>query len=205
MHTIKPYETRVSLFRKDGSKHVYASKSEALKALGSRFISNKVGENFRTFSHQAYFTVCSDGSNFPGREVEAVYKEHDCIMRDDDGKALTISDFQDIIRARRKSKYSHWNRYAGYCGDGSPVPGSGRSHSHRGTYYRRPNTTAERRLNQIIDFDEPRVRPSRNLRNLTNAWDDYQRADRDDKSWKRFRDSQHKSAKTNKGDFVMAL
>lgn len=205
MHTIKPYETRVSLFFKDGRKCVYASKSKALKALGSRFISNHVGENFREFSHRAYFTSFLDGNDGGAAKSDVVYKEHDCIMRDDDGKALTISDFHDIIRARRKSKYSHWNRYAGYCGDGSPVPGSGRSHSHRGTYYRRPSTTTERRLNQVIDIDEPRVRPSRNLRNLTNAWDDYPRKDRRNNNWKRFRDNQYKSVKTNKGDFVMAL
>lgn len=201
MHTIKPYETRVTVFDQEGGKYVYATKAEAFKELGQRFIS-AIGEHFKSFSHRAYWHADANSYN-----TEVHYSTSKYIMRDDNGEPLTLADFSQYkLKYKYKSHYLMRERRAlNYAGYGHTVPGTGRSHSHRGTYYRRPATTAERRLNQIVDWDEPQTRPSRNLANLTNAWDDYIRSDRDDKNWKRNRKTQYKTQKAPKGAYIMKL
>lgn len=55
-----------------------------------------------------------------------------------------------------------------------PVPGIRRRRSHRGSYYRHPKTTQERRLscdNEIKEF----IKPSRNFRNLPDVWEEIPR------------------------------
>lgn len=66
-----------------------------------------------------------------------------------------------------------------------PVPYSGSSgYGKRNFYawYKKPRTTQERRWSLA---DKKYVRGKRNMRNLTNAWDDYMRSDvRERRSWK---------------------
>lgn len=61
------------------------------------------------------------------------------------------------------------------------------------SYYKKPKTTAERRLNQHIDDDEPAARKARSGRNLPNAWDDEVKSRVGNRNWKRFRKTQWKS------------
>jgi hypothetical protein len=63
--------------------------------------------------------------------------------------------------------------------------------------HRRPRTTQERRVNgkrNSIDFDgyKVKVRASRNMSNLVEAWDDVNRSSCYDRSWKKFRKEQYK-------------
>lgn len=201
MHTIKPYETRITLINNEGKKYLYASKAKALEELGQRFLS-KIGEHFKTFNHRSYWYTSSDVY----RECDVVYTHSDYIMRDDFGNVVTLADFHELI-CEKNSKYTKWceSLYAGYKGRGNTVPDIGRRRSHRGTYYRHPATIAECQINQIVDWDEPQARPNRALSNLPNAWDDYVRSDHKNRNWKRFRQTQYKGDKSQRGAFVMML
>lgn len=64
--------------------------------------------------------------------------------------------------------------------------------------HRRPRTTQERRANgkrNCIEFDDGykvKIRASRNMSNLVEAWDDVNRSSSEDRSWKKFRKEQYK-------------
>ncbi|MNL99741.1 hypothetical protein D3C81_96230 [compost metagenome] len=73
-----------------------------------------------------------------------------------------------------KSENYHWRIRGPFVFRNGPVPGIHRRRSHRGSYYRHPKTTQERRLscdNEIKEF----IKPSRNLRNLPDVWDEISR------------------------------
>lgn len=64
-------------------------------------------------------------------------------------------------------------------------------------YHRRPRTTQERRENgkrNVLYFDdyEVKIRASRNMSNLVEAWDDIGRSDMSHRTWKRYRKTQYK-------------
>lgn len=68
-----------------------------------------------------------------------------------------------------------------------------------GTYLRKSRTTQERRANgrrngQWIEDFCLKMRPSRNMANLPNSWDDIVRRDLKDRSWKHHRLTQYKSS-----------
>jgi len=72
------------------------------------------------------------------------------------------------------------------------APGTKRR-SHRGSSYKQIHTTPERRAIFACEDQEeytPKVRPTRNLSNLPNTWDDYWR--HNEKNWKSFRKHQWK-------------
>lgn len=189
MHQIKPYETGVALFHIDGSVERYASKSQALKALGWKFICNQVGENFRSFRALEYFHNTATGSP----QFNRLYDQRSFIMRDDAGNALGAADFRPLFTKKpRQSWYGQ-----PYQGKGSPVPHTGRGSG--GAYYRKMRTTSNRRGAQIVDKDEIAFRPSCSASGMPNAWDDRIRKDRMDISWKGFRRTQWKTQKPVKG------
>lgn len=186
MHIIKPYEAAVTLFQKNGAARHFSSKSAALKALGRKFIADKVGPDFHVFVERTFLA----GAKYA---AEIVYEEFEFVMRDDFGGKLVFEHFYDLLPQRKK--LSRWARmYGSYSGVGA-VPGTGRGRSHCGTYYRRPKTTHDRRWSQAVD-DDIAPRPSRRVRGLPSAWDDFCRSDFKDKSWKRFRKFQYKVGKT---------
>lgn len=194
MHKISAYEARVFLFYKNGGRTTYASKSQALKILGQKFIRNEVGENFIQFSHREWPSIHWDSNGDMGPSIpgEVIFKHSNFIMRDEFGKTLTLADFMDLIHMGKEPVRSlYFYRFGYYCGEG-PVPGTGKSRSHRGSYFKVFSSVPEMRQNQVIEADEPVARAQRNLHNLSSAWDDDIRKDRRNKNWKRFRKTQYK-------------
>lgn len=64
-----------------------------------------------------------------------------------------------------------------------PVPGTGKRHQHRGSYYRIPKTIRDKRTNCIEEHKEF-IRGKRSNKHLPDPWDEYTRSDRRSKSWK---------------------
>lgn len=181
MFIIKPHQTAVSLFHKDGTVRTFPSMARALAALGYRWICNNVGKNFRVFSHI---------SNLDGRveERKPLYSEHDYIMRNDVGEALTAVDFHSPSaksRSYSSRMYQFWN------GTG-PVPHTRkRRGGNRNRYFRHPKTMAERRDSYpIFEDGEIAPRPARTAILLPTAWDDNSRSDYGIRSWKKHRKTQ---------------
>lgn len=186
MHIIKPYETSVTIFHRDGGAWTYPTKKALLNELGMRWIMNNVGKHFREFRY-AYQVL-----GVTGWRYEPVYSEHEYIMRDDDGKALTHGDFADIVE-RRKTYWGYRGRLLDNWNGEGPVPGVRRPRG--GNYFRHPKTTNERRwATPVLEDGEPAPRAARNSHHLPNSWDDYQRASREDRNWKRFRKTRWKQA-----------
>lgn len=59
-----------------------------------------------------------------------------------------------------------------------------------GAWMKYPKTTAEHRMNQHVDDDEPKCRINRGANVLTDSWDD--RPITRQRSWKAHRQHQHK-------------
>ncbi len=188
MHVIAPHEPSVTLFSDNGGVWHYASKAQALRELGIRWIREHVAADFRVFSHFEY------GPSFFRGEVyscskKAAYRTSTFVLRDDAGNKLTAADLQPLLPPRRGWYLRYLDNYPGY----GPVPRSGRRRG--GRYFRRPKSTNERRQAQVMEPDiEPAPRPGRNASNLANAWDDYpRRSSREDRNWKRFRKTRWKT------------
>lgn len=180
-HVIKPYETAVTLFGRDGGVWSYPSKKAALKALGKCWISEKVGTHFREYRESSLLWSKTEGHylRIP------IYAYSEFIMRDDFGQPLTWADFRVLPTRRifwRYPKLENWN------GEG-PVPGVQR---HRGYhYFRRPGTTQERRQSFAVrEEGEPAPRAGRNATNLPNSYDDIGRSSAEGRNWKRYRSHQ---------------
>ena len=62
-----------------------------------------------------------------------------------------------------------------------PVPGTGVCHCHRGSYYRRPKTTRDKRDAANVEYKEY-IAPKRRILNLPDSWDEIPR--QSSKSWK---------------------
>jgi hypothetical protein len=153
-------------------------------------------------------SVNEDGRSFTRRhaETETVrITEHGdrvCVERvsfthfevtDASGKRVRIAHLLELgeqLDAERNAYRRRWRWRAVYCGFG-PVPGIRKWRGGR-SYMRRIHTTAERRLNGLVLFEEGEVacRAARNTHNLPHSWDDIMR--HRENGWK----SQHKGAKS---------
>jgi hypothetical protein len=207
MHIIKPYQTAVSLFCRDGRAWHFPSLKAARKELGLRWISNNVAEHFRTYRQtvwrdadgmRLYYggTTSEKGACYP----ERFYDERDYIMRDDNGKPVTYHTFYSTLpyeqRNGRKyvAKYRMWNaKHREWTGTG-PVPGISRRRngSRRGRDISYMN--AMRVAETFGEEGEVAVRPSRGKSLQADRWDTYLRASRQDRSWKNFRKTQWKDS-----------
>jgi len=186
MYIIKPYQTAVTLFSRDGDFRVFSCIEHAYRQLGDRFIGRKVGPDFRVFLHESHTWSERDGEMVC--RTEPVYLEFGFILRDDAGKALTLSDFAHL----RQPSWMRWNFALRTWNGKGPVPNIGRLRG--GHYFRHPGTMAERRQAQVMDEFDVAPRAARNERNLPTAYDDFHVAAREDRSWKRHRKTRWKAA-----------
>lgn len=172
MYVVPKHQTSVTLFGRDGSVRLFKTRREALRELGANFIRYQVGPDFKTprlhhqFNQDWYVTPYS------------------FVMLDDSGKPMSLADFEDLVPARKQSR---WSRPFGEYGVSHP--GRKRSNGH---YYRRPKTISEKRMHSLVvnEDQEPAVRGSRKPSNLADSWDDiclYR-----EKSWKSHRKTQYK-------------
>lgn len=112
------------------------------------------------------------------------------------GKLLTVDYLVGVTRACNRAFSSKWiwnwrrkewvkrQQWAYH-------PGHKRTN---GRYYRRIQTTNERRWAHAWDDEEvtPKYRAARNAKNLPNSWDDYRIDSRYNHNWKRYRKHQWK-------------
>ena len=194
MHVISAPQTAVTMFSRDGEVYVYPSLAAAYKALGSRWIAQYVGKNFREFSHRT--RVKSDGNpatvgwvlqGFPYVH-ETVYVERDYIMRDDFGTPLTIADFA-VFQERNRYRGWRYRWLSTWNGEG-PVPGVSKCRGGHHYYRRIHHMNARRQCFPVREEGEVPPRAARNQHHLPNNWDDYRVANREDRNWKRYRRTQ---------------
>ncbi len=173
MFVVPKAHARFVLRHRDGRRRFFYSREEVVRQLGEDFLRERIG---------ARFFRSSVANGFLMRPCV------DYVLEDDLGRALSARDFEDLFYRRRAIAWRpSW--LDSYCG-GGPVPGTGRS--RKGSYFRGPHTTDERRMNQHIDADEPQARPCRCERHLPTSWDDRPVAARLVRSWKRYRRTQWK-------------
>lgn len=193
MVVIRPHQTAVSLFSRHGLVTTYPSLKAALAALGYRWIVTYVGSEFTRFSHTARHSPAGLESTFDYRfnggltYPMAVYIQHDYVLRDDDGGALTAEAFDALRVAKRKSR--HARRYAGWNGMG-PVPFTGKRPAGRHYFRHFRHMNAYRGAATFIEEGEVPVRAKRSPASLPNVWDDCAISARRNKSWKRHRRTQ---------------
>lgn len=88
-------------------------------------------------------------------------------------KYRKLSKYSFIYRCYEKSSVPYFRE--------GPVPGTGKRTWHRGSYYRHPKTTNEKRQAAIVENKEF-IKPRRNVHNLVDVWDEIPR--HREKSWK---------------------
>lgn len=128
--------------------------------------------------------------------VEEVYLR-DYVFLDPDNRIIDPREYIDRIleivedlsyynkKYRKPSKYSLYYRCyekssVPYFREG-PVPGTGKARWHRGSYYRHPKTTNEKRKAAIVE-DKEFIKPSRRIHHLADVYDEIPR--HFEKSWK---------------------
>jgi hypothetical protein len=188
MHIVKPYQTAVTLFKRNGDVVVFSSMQAALRRLGFSWIAANVGPHFCTFSHHLYVSL--DGRVVRNREEiggiaiqRPVYVEHDYVMRDDRSNPLTAESFV-FLRVRHSGSYTA--RLFRYWNGVGPVPGTGKqtgTHHFRNIRY----INAKRVAQYFLEEGEPVPRAARNVKCLPDSWDDMPIAARSCRNWKRYR------------------
>lgn len=179
MFSVPEYQPALTIFFRDGRRWRFPSARDALKQLGYPWLAANLGA-FHV-EHRGYATHI-DGDvavRVP------VYDSFNAIARDTLGTVWTLDRFQQLESRR----YHGMSRYRFWNGEG-PVPGTGVFHGC--SIFRSPKTTAERRLNQTVDSQEPVARPGRIGLNLPSSWDDLRRHGSVNRNWKRFRKTQYR-------------
>lgn len=172
------HDETVILLCRNGTRQIFRNRNQALKSLGRTFIAYSVGAQFQVPVHAE-----------PGDAAAAHFRVYDFVLRDAQGRVLTISDFPKPNGSSLRTWYYRnifWN------GKG-PVPYTGKRGRH--AHYRAMRTTQERRLSQehLLDPLAPRVRPKRNMVNLPDSWEDVARSDLKEQNWKRQRKTQYRA------------
>lgn len=138
---------------------------------------NHVAMNFNDTEWPGYYEKPVNGMLFPSEKVQ-----REIMVIDEMDRIIDPRHYWDKI-AVREVKRTSWKRVQqSYVYRYDPVPGVHKRKKRKGrSYYRGIKTTQERRLacdKEIKEF----IRPSRNLRNLPNYYDEKPR--NIDNSWK---------------------
>ena len=144
-------------------------------------------DNFRSISDQLdagvfpyYFAREPFG---PARPI--LLDVHADVLNTGREKALNVGDLYRRGRTLMTAKTWFYRGGRRFWNGEGPVPGTGRIGSY--SYFRRPETMAERRQNCAVDPAEPAARARR--QNLPSSWDDICR------TWMRNWKAQHKGRK----------
>lgn len=195
MHIIPGRPRAVTLFSCSGEVQHFVSLADAHRQLGLRWIGNNVRAEFRTFLHTTWRTTderihYSRPSAGGVLYAERQYMTAQFIMRDDFGVAVTSVDFESPKRAPRTWGWTYYTRF--WNGEG-PVPGIRKS---RGGYHycrRVRHMNARRGAETFACEGEVPPRFARQVHSLPQPYDDYMVAARQDRSWKRHRNTQWKA------------
>jgi hypothetical protein len=188
MHIVQPYQTAVTLFKRNGDVVAFSSMQAAFRQLGFSWIAANVGPHFRTFSHHVYVSldgrVVRNRKEIGGIAIQwPVYVEHDYVMRDDSGNPLTAESFAFL---RAKSSGSYTVRGFRYWNGVGPVPFTGKQTGAH--YFRNIRYVNAKRVAQYFPEDgELAPRAARNARGEPDSWDDKPIAARSCRNWKRYR------------------
>lgn len=179
---------RITLHHIDGYTWTYESLEDAYNQLGYDFIERKVGFQFNYCSSEKDF--------FDYRTIVNLVPLHaNFIMRDDSGKEITYKDFDKFFERDCKIRMNMFNNKAVMRGIG-PIPGT-RKRSGRYKIIKRPHSMNEKKnvskcLTEAFDNNVYiKLRSKRNIVNLPDAYDDINRADVDDRSWKANKRNKH--------------
>jgi hypothetical protein len=119
------------------------------------------------------------------------------VVKDEFGSVFGRDEVLEAIAERRRiwyrKEYSWLHRKYDFIYRKTPVPYTRKRRSHRGSFYRRPKTTQEKRWGYV---DTEFIRGKRHPRALPDTWEDTPRSDiRIKKSWKKYRKTQYKERK----------
>ena len=177
MYVIPRSDGPYTLFDRLGNIWVYSTKAQVVKALGGYQALSYLLERNRPASSQQWLA-----SRFPDTLPAFLpYEQTRFLLLNTVGMPVVPDDFIEFARVRRV-------RVQGDCG----VPYDG-SKCRTGDGWRRMRTTAERRLNALVVFEDGEVvaRPCRRGRNLPQSRDLVARSF--SKNWKRYRKTQYRS------------
>lgn len=168
------YTTPFLLIRQDGHVIEYGDGLTLARAV-------------RGFDILAYHVLYH--SNYNGR-LSTTTREW--IVRDDWGVPLTQTEIDRFLPrwTPRRLRNGYDSRQQHAASLGLPIPGTGR-HSG-GHYFRRPHCLRALRAHAAMGADDAMIRLKGIIKRPPNNWDDLGRADRDDRNWKRHRQTQWK-------------
>lgn len=189
MHIIEKYQTRVTLFSRDGGRWRYPSVRAFVKAQGLTWVGNNVGDHFRVYSYTQALTATGSRC-YGGRDgqvyYERIYQDARYILRDDAGKVVTYGQCWNAVR-------EPWRAVQAKRSVAGPVEGTGK---RRNRYHRRRGPqfiNAVRAAETFGEEGEVAVRTARGVQLLRSRWDsDYWYGHHMERSWKKFRKTQWK-------------
>lgn len=179
---------KITLHHISGDFWSYESLEDVYNQLGYNFISNNVGEQFDNVRAVTVYVNC--------RAIVEYRQFHaDFILRDEKGKEIIYSDFKMFLEKDRNLRSKMQCKKMISRGNG-PIEGT---RKRRGRYkiIKRPRSMNEKRnvskcLTEAFDNNVYiKLRSKRNIVNLPDAYDDINRADVDDRSWKANKRNKH--------------
>jgi len=186
------YETITLYNNKGKAVEEFASKDEAFEKLGYYFIAEEVGLYLES-QIKTNYPVSNVLKEFYRREVRTKVTTHaKFLLKNDYGECLTLGNFQEQIKKRKKSFLVHhrsW-RLENWNGVG-PVPGIHKSKNYN--YFRHPKTLQALKACYVCKEDgEPPIRGRRRAKQIPTAYSDIGRSDIGNNNWKRYRKTQYK-------------
>lgn len=191
MYQVKPYQPRIRLVGNDGTIVEFANWVEFLKNSNYWFLYNHLVDRFNDprdkITVDWYF---DDLRRHLSRRTHYVVRDEFGIVF---GREEVLNAIAERNRISNHKKYSYFYNRNNFIYRQTPVPYTRKRRGHRGSFYRRPKTTQEKRWGYV---DREFVRGKRRPRALPDAWEDIPRSDiRIKKSWKKYRDKQYKERK----------
>jgi len=191
MYQIQPYQPRIRLIGNDGTVVEYSCWDDFLDVANYWVVHNSVVTKFNDprdpITIDWYF---EDLRRRLPRRVQYV-------IRDEFGSVFGRQEVLDAITARNRCKNYGRNSYPwaknNFVFRKTPVPYTRRRRGHKGSFYRHPKTTQEKRWGYV---DSEFIRGARRPHMLPDNWEDIPRSDiRIKKSWKKYRKTQYKERK----------
>lgn len=187
----------VVIFFEDGSRKSFKSLDALIEFYGPYWLLENMGTNFKQYTHSKWLDYSWFDSGF--HVIEAfrvpVYRNALCIIRDSFGEVISEQEVHDFIYHRqRQANVRFFDSFYGpqdkATALGLPVAGAGKSSKRR--YFRRPQTSNERKLAQRLCPEDVMPRAKRSVNTIPEAHDDQFFSTLGHRSWKRHRRTQWK-------------
>lgn len=185
MYQIEPYKPRIRLVGNDGSVVDYTCWEDFLDRADYWFLNGHLVDKFN--DPRDKITLDWYFIDLARRLPRRVHY----IIRDESGSVFSRNEVVEAVAEHNKvlryQKFSWFYNHYNFIYRETPVPYTRKRRRHKGSFYRRPKTTQEKRLGYE---DTEYVRGKRRPHMLPDAWEDMPRFRT--KSWKKYRKTQYK-------------